>query len=126
MNHGASRGYGGHYSWLVPILPFVELDNLYSQFDLSINNGDGNEDFMMSDDHPNAAAASTEVPLFLCPSDASSGDNSLWLGSSNPASSNYVGNIGWPSYASGFERERGLVGESGGTAKGMFNGVIAL
>jgi hypothetical protein len=51
MNHGASRGYGGHYSWLVPILPFVELDNLYSQFDLSINNGDGNEDFMMSDDH---------------------------------------------------------------------------
>lgn len=127
VDHGESRGYGGHYSWLVPILPFVEQGNLHSQFDLSVNNGDGNENFTMSADHPNAVAAATEVPLFLCPSDAPSGDNSSWLGSANPASSNYAGNIGWPSFASGFERERGLVaGSVGGTPKGRFNGIIAL
>ncbi len=127
INHGESRGFGGHYSWLVPILPFVEQANLYSQFDLSLNNGDDNEDFQMSADHPNAIAAATEVPLFLCPSDAPSGDNTSWLGSANPASSNYAGNIGWPSFASGFTGERALVaGAGGGTPKGRFNGVIAL
>ena len=124
VNHGESRGLGGHYSWLVPILPFVELDNLHSQFDLSINNGDGTG-FGMSDDHPNAIAAATEVPLFLCPSDSPTGDN-LVVGSANPASSNYAGNIGWPSFASGFGSERALVAGEDGEAKGRFNGIIAL
>ena len=125
IGHGESRGFGGHYSWLVPILPFVEQANLFSQFDLSINNGDGTDKFEMSDTHPNAVAAATEVPLFLCPSDTP-GDNSILLGSAGPASSNYAGNIGWPSFASGFSAERGLVPNEDGDLKGRFNGIIAL
>ena len=78
----------------------------------------------MSDTHPNAVAAGTEVPLFLCPSDSPS-ENSL-LGSASPASSNYAGNIGWPSFASGFTGERALVREENGDLKGRFNGIIAL
>ena len=128
VSHGESRGFGGHYSWLVPVLPFIELENLHSQFDLSVNNGDGSDRFRMSDDHPNAVAASTEVPLFLCPSDSPSGDNTVWLGSANPASCNYAGNIGWPSFASGFEGERPLIPSSDpdDPPKGRFNGIIAL
>ena len=106
---GKSDGMGGYesgyYSWLVPLLPFIEQDNLHSQFDLSINNGDGN-DFEMSDTHPNAAAVSTSVPSFLCPSDFPSDDNTSVLGSANPAASSYAGNIGWPASATGFAGER--------------------
>lgn len=127
VNHGGSSGSVGYYSWLVPILPFVELENLHSQFDLSIDNGkvSGRNPFEISDSHPNAVAATTDVPLFLCPSDSPSDDN-LVMGSANPASSNYAGNIGWPSFASGFNGERTLVAGEDGEPKGRFNGVIAL
>jgi len=125
VGHGESRGMGGHYSWLVPVLPFVEQGNLHSMFDLSVNNGDG-DGFEMSDSHPNAIAAATEVPLFLCPSDTA-GDNTLWLGSANPASSNYAGNIGWPSRVSGFDNERShIAGFDGARTLGAFNGIIPL
>ena len=134
IGKGDPDGMGGHYSWLVPILPFVELGNLHSQFDLSINNSDaGDGEFRISASHPNAAAAATEVPLFLCPSDSPSGDNSIFMGSANPASSNYVGNIGWPSFASGFGNERTLVpsfnpddDDDDLPPKGRFNGIIPL
>lgn len=120
---GESDGMGGfgpgYYSWLVPLLPFVEQGNLHSMFNLRISNGDG-DDFRMSDTHPNAIAAGTVVDLFLCPSDTSGNgaDNSLVLGSANPASSNYVANSGWPSYATGYNGER--------PTPGQFNGVIPL
>ena len=123
VGHGESRGLGGHYSWLVSVLPFVEQENLHSQFDFSVNNGDG-EGFSMSESHPNALAASTEVPLFLCPSDAPS-DNSIFLGSANPASSSYAGNIGWPSRVSGFDDERPVVVVNDDEFA-LFNGVIPL
>ena len=104
---GESDGMGGfesgYYSWLVPLLPFMEQDNLHSQFDLSISNGDGN-DPKMSDTHPNAVAAATSVEVFLCPSDFPSSDNTI-MGSANPASSSYVGNIGWPSPTTGINGE---------------------
>jgi prepilin-type N-terminal cleavage/methylation domain-containing protein len=110
-------GYGsGYYSWMVPLLPYIEQNNLYNMFDLSINNGDGNG-FMMSDTHPNAVAAATRVDLFLCPSDASEGSNIIF-GTANPASCNFVANAGWPSYATGFDGERG--------SNGRFNGCIPL
>ena len=116
---GASDGNGGYksgyYSWLVPLLPFVEQGNLHSSFDLSISNGDGN-DFEIGDSHPNAVAAATSVDLFLCPSDQPSLDNTF-MGSANPASSNYAGNLGWPSWATGFDGEE---------ATQRFNGVIPL
>jgi prepilin-type N-terminal cleavage/methylation domain-containing protein/prepilin-type processing-associated H-X9-DG protein len=117
---GESDGNGGfgpgYYSWLVPLLPFVEQNNLHAMFDLNISNGDGS-DFRMDDTHPNALAAATPVDLFVCPSDNIDGDNSIF-GSSNPASSNYMGNAGWPSYATGFNGER--------ATPGQFNGVIPL
>ena len=110
-------GFGpGFYSWLVPLLPHVEQNNLHAMFNLRISNGDGN-DFRMSDTHPNAVAAATEVDLFLCPSDQPSLDNTIF-GSANPASSNYVSNAGWPTWATGISGER--------AAPGTFNGVIPL
>jgi len=119
IGSGQSNGQGGfeagHYSWLVPLLPFVEQENLHSQFDLSINNGDGS-DFKISSPHPNALAASTVVDAFLCPSDEASDDNT-YMGDCNPGSSNFAGNIGWPARTSGFNGER---------AAGTYSGVIPL
>ena len=116
---GESDGNGGFesgfYSWLVPLLPFMEQDNLHSQFDLSISNADPS-DFRMSDTHPNAAAAATSVDSFLCPSDFPSSDNTI-MGSANPGSSSYVGNIGWPSPTTGVDGER---------QPDKFNGIIPL
>ena len=35
----SAGSYGpGYYSWLVPLLPHLEQDNLHNMFDLSINN----------------------------------------------------------------------------------------
>ena len=116
---GESDGAGGHksgyYSWLVPLLPFVEQENVYDQFDLTINNGDDG-DFKISESHPNAMAAATSLDLFLCPSDEASDDNT-WMGDCNPGSSSYAGNIGWPSMTSGFAGER---------SSDRFSGVIPL
>jgi prepilin-type N-terminal cleavage/methylation domain-containing protein/prepilin-type processing-associated H-X9-DG protein len=118
---GASDGLGGFksgfYSWFVPILPQLEQANLYRSFDLTKNNGDDNS-YKMSADHPNALAANTMIGLLLCPSDSPNRNNSTILGSANPAPSSYVGNAGWPSYATGFTGER--------PAPGKFNGAISL
>ena len=108
---GKADGQGGvgsgYYSWLVPLLPFMEQENLYRQFDLSGNNGDGS-DFRISSSHPNAAAASTILDALLCPSDEASDDNTE-MGSCNPGSNNYVGNIGWPSKTTGINGELSAV-----------------
>ncbi|MEL7497315.1 MAG: DUF1559 domain-containing protein [Planctomycetota bacterium] len=114
----ASSGFqAGHYSWTVPILPFIEQENLYRQFDLSINNGDS-DGYKISSGHPNAVAAGTLLESLICPSDTPNLANAIILGSSNPAPSNYVGNAGWPSYSTGFAGER--------SSPGSFNGVIPL
>ena len=106
---GQSDGQGGvgpgYYSWLVPLLPFMEQENLYNQFDLNVNNGDASG-FEISSAHPNALAASTKLDALLCPSDEASDDNTV-MGDSNPGSSNYAGNIGWPSRTTGFNGEIG-------------------
>ena len=120
---GVSDGNGGlgpgYYSWLVPLLPFLEQTNLYEQFDLSVNNGDGassRDGFEISSSHPNAAPASQTVDAFLCPSDVPSDDNTF-MGSCNPGSSSYAGNIGWPSKTDGI---------SGDRPAGIYSGVIPL
>jgi len=115
MSDGSGGFQAGYYSWLVPLLPFVEQDNVHNQFDLSINNGDG-DDFTISDTHPNAIAAATSLDVLLCPSDEASDDNT-YMGTCNPGSSNYAGNIGWPSTTSGFSGERSV---------GTYSGVIPL
>ena len=117
---GASNSSGfetGYYSWLVPLLPHLELANLHDSFDLSINNGDGNG-YKVSGTHPNAVAVNSMVPTFLCPSDTPNRNNSIILGAANPAPSNFAGNAGWPSYTTGFAGER--------TTPGHHNGAIPL
>lgn len=107
----------GYYSWLVPILPQLEQNNLYELFDLRINNGDG-DGYKVSSTHPNAAAVNKPIETLLCPSDDPFQRNEIILGSANPAPGNYAANAGWPSYAAGFSGERSTPGE--------FNGVIPL
>ena len=54
----APTNQSGYLSWLVPILPHLEEDNVHRLINRGINNGDGNT-FMISEDHPNAEAASS-------------------------------------------------------------------
>jgi prepilin-type N-terminal cleavage/methylation domain-containing protein/prepilin-type processing-associated H-X9-DG protein len=114
---GVANGSGGfqsgHYSWLVPLLAQLEQGAIRDSFDLSINNGDG-DGYKVSDTHPNAAAVSASVPAFLCPADTPNRNNGIILGSANPACGSYVGNAGWPSYATGFSGERETPGEENG------------
>lgn len=113
----APANQSGYLSWLVPILPHIEGNNVHKLIDQRINNGDGTG-FMISATHANAEAASTVIGTFLCPSDTPSFDSVIAMGTSNPAPDNYAGNAGWPSYATGYNGERNTPGE--------FNGVIAL
>ncbi len=118
---GISLGSGvfgpGYYSWLVPLLPHIEQQNLYNLFDLSKNNGDGNS-YKVSSAHRNAAAVSAPVDTFLCPSESPTSPNPLLLGTAIPAPSSYAANAGWPSYATGFTGERATPGD--------FNGAMPL
>lgn len=117
VGHGAPKvggGYSaGYYSWLVPLLPYVEQTNVYDRLDLTTNNGDGNT-HRISTTHPNAAAAATTIGSFLCPSDAPGVNTNM--GTANPASSSYAANAGWPPYSTGINGER--------TTPGNFNGAI--
>ena len=114
---GSGAFQTGYYSWLVPILPQLEQNNLYELFDLRINNGD-DDSYKVSSTHPNATAVNTPIETLLCPSDEHSQNNEIILGSANPAPGSYAANAGWPSYATGFTGERPTPGE--------FNGVIPL
>ncbi|MEE2825089.1 MAG: DUF1559 domain-containing protein [Planctomycetota bacterium] len=103
----------GYYSWLVPLLPYIEQNNLHDSFDLRYNNGDG-DSYKVSNTHPNALAVATQVSTFLCPSDIPNLENAIILGSANPAPSSYAGNAGWPSYATGYAEERATPGRHNG------------
>ena len=97
---GTSSGVptSGFYSWLAMILPFVEQQNLYNSIDFRIALADrsnyGNSgnftNYTISPSHPNAAAAATLIPGFLCPSDPAGsvrvhGNERLAPGSFKPA-----------------------------------------
>ncbi len=111
-----SGGYeSGYYSWLVPVLPYMEQNNVYDSIVRDINNGTG-FGFMIDISHPNAVAANTLIDTFLCPSDFALLETELAMGSANPAPDNYMGNAGWPSYATGIDGDR--------NTPGKFNGVI--
>lgn len=118
---GLSDGQGGfqegYYSWLVPILPYAEQNNVFDAINRDVNCGDG-FGFQISDTHPNAVAANTVIDIFLCPSDFALLETAIAMGSANPAPDNYMGNAGWPSYATGFDGER--------ATPGKFNGIIPL
>lgn len=109
----------GYYSWIVPLLPHFEQQNVYDLMDHSISNGDdaGPTGYKISDTHPNAEAANTSIETLICPSDTPNNENSVILGSSNPACSSMAANAGWPFRSTGID---------GAGSTGMFNGVIPL
>jgi prepilin-type processing-associated H-X9-DG protein len=109
----------GHYSWLVRILPFVEQSPLYDSIDFSENmSNDCSSGMMISDSHKNARAAATPIESFLCPSAGAPADNSVVMGTANPAGDSYAANAGWPSNATGHDGER--------PNPGPYNGIISL
>ena len=117
---GAGGCVGGLYSWHARILPFIEEVSLHQSIDFSQpmadQCGDGSTG-TISAEHPNAIAAATPVPVFLCPSDNTAGNNAVVMGSSNPASDNYAANAGWPALATGINGER---------EPGRYNGLVTL
>ncbi len=117
LPNGEGGFESGYYSWLVPLLPFLEQQNLQRSFDLTVNNGDG-DGYKVSSSHPNAFAVNQLVPTFLCPSEQPNLQNDVLLGSANPAPGSYAGNAGWPPLATGFDGER--------ETPGPFNGIISL
>jgi prepilin-type N-terminal cleavage/methylation domain-containing protein len=92
---------GGFYSWMVPLLPYLEQQVLFDSLDLDVGMMDQCNlatsghyaGLTISTSHPNAAAAATVVSAFLCPSD--SYEMTRTLGTANPAPGNYTGNVGW-------------------------------
>jgi len=97
----------GFYSWLALILPQMEQTNLYESIDFSVGMMDTCDQIHPSDyasltisgTHPNALAAATIVPGYLCPSDSYSATSSM--GSANAAPGSYAANSGWPDLTTG-------------------------
>jgi len=113
----STGGYSsGYYSWIVPLLPHFEQQNVYNLMDHSISNGDGNG-YKISATHANAEAAGTLIDALICPSDTPNTENSVILGSANPAPCSMAANAGWPHLATGIDGSEG---------SGQFNGVIPL
>lgn len=116
--HGGCRG--GMYSWHARILPYIEESGLHDSINFNMNMADSctsGEDGTISQLHPNARAAATEVPVFLCPSDGVTGSNAAVMGLSNPASDNFAGNAGWPTKTTGI---------NGDQESSKYNGIVSL
>lgn len=125
LGSGTSDGHGGcsggMYSWHAMVLPYIEESPLYESIDFTKSMADSctaGEDGTISQLHPNALAARTEVPVFLCPSDGATGNNAIVMGSANPASDNYAANAGWPTPTTGI---------NGGLESPIkYNGIVTL
>ncbi len=103
----AGGGCGpGFTSFLFEILPHFDEAPLFHSVrrDVGMMDGctggyaPGNPALRISASHPNAKAAATVVPAFLCPSDGYSQrpEHAPLLGSAQPAPGSYAGNVGWP------------------------------
>lgn len=68
-------------TWTVDILPFIEQQNIYDQFDIRFSQSTG-ASFMHSD--VNAHLVDTEIGVYLCPSDE--GQGSRFIGGPSSAS----------------------------------------
>jgi prepilin-type processing-associated H-X9-DG protein len=95
------------------VLPYIEQTPLYNSIDFNVAMIDS-KNLSVSDDytnltigatHPNALAAATVVPSFLCPSDSL--EQTPTLGTARAAPGSYAGNLGWV---------RGAIGGNGGVA----------
>jgi len=101
----------GFTSFLARILPQFDETALHASINFDIGLMDGctggykptATTMRISSGNPNAKAAATVVPSFLCPSDSWSwrGEHAQYVGSAQPAPGNYTGNVGWPRRARG-------------------------
>jgi len=102
-----SGGCGpGFTSFLFEILPHFDEAPLFNAVRRDVGMMDGctggydptNAALRISATHPNAKAAATVVPSFLCPSDSYTQrpEHAQLLGSAQPAPGSYAGNVGWP------------------------------
>ncbi len=97
----------GFYSWLALILPQMEQGNLYNSIDFNVGMMDqcnlaspaNYAHLSISSSHPNARAAATSIPAFLCPSDTVSMTPSMGTAAAAPGS--YAANAGWPEMTTG-------------------------
>ncbi|MEM9828041.1 MAG: DUF1559 domain-containing protein [Planctomycetota bacterium] len=93
----------GFYSWLARILPHVEQQPLYDSINFEVSLSDHCNystssdylDYSIRPEHPNAKAARTIVPTYLCPSDPA-GTLRLHADGEQLAPGNYAANVGWP------------------------------
>ncbi|HBE70825.1 MAG TPA: hypothetical protein DDW52_21985 [Planctomycetaceae bacterium] len=91
----------GFYSWMAMVLPQIEQGPLYNsiRFEepmVDPKNFTASRDYRLltiSDTHPNALQAATQIGTLLCPSDGFNMTSTL--GSGNAAPGSYAGNIGW-------------------------------
>ncbi len=103
----------GFYSWHAMLLPQLELGNLFNSIDFGVAMAETSDRIDISIlqiepkftiDHPNADAASTIVPVYLCPSDPYQ-DNDV-MGFFGAAPDSYAGNVGWPTHSTGINGNR--------------------
>lgn len=96
----------GLYSWQALVLPYLEQSPLHSQINFNVNNASSTSAYnpRINANHPNAAAAQTVVPAFLCPSDSFFKLDTM--GTARPAGCNYSANAGWPPHSTGIDGSR--------------------
>lgn len=113
-------GGGGFFSWHARVLPFIEEQSLYDSIDFGVSMSatpNAGADGLFDASHPNAIAATTEVPSFLCPADGTSVSHESVMGLPT-APDNYTANAGWPALATGYGDERSM--------PGRYNGLVSL
>jgi prepilin-type N-terminal cleavage/methylation domain-containing protein len=85
---GLTSPDGAQGSWLVHLLPYMEQSNLYQKFYGVGSVGSTTDGFNAYD-----TLTTTEVPMFLCPSDFSNTKFAMPEGGTNYASGSYAGNV---------------------------------
>ena len=99
---------GGFYSWMVPILPDIEQKAVYDSINFDVPIMDtwsfvssaSYKKLKISSTNPNAKAATSVIPTYLCPS--SSWERNEVVGSAAPAPGSYAANLGWPLGSEGY------------------------
>jgi prepilin-type N-terminal cleavage/methylation domain-containing protein/prepilin-type processing-associated H-X9-DG protein len=114
-NDRSGRG-GGLFSWHARILPYLEQRALYKRINFNVTMADDDAIdsgvYTISTSHPNAEAAATELPVYLCPSDPV--QPTRIMGDCKPGPTNYMGNVGWPPYCTGIDGTRPVPAKSNG------------
>jgi prepilin-type N-terminal cleavage/methylation domain-containing protein len=85
---GLTSPDGAQGSWLVHLLPYLEQNNLFQKFYGVGSIGSTTDGFNAYD-----ALTTTQVPLFLCPSDKTNSTDTMAEGGTAYASGSYAGNV---------------------------------